>query len=126
MDKIKKYKWNSKKPTAQMLGRFQPWHEGHQKLFESILKKTGQVYIMVKNVHGLDDNPFNFKKVKSNIDSALKNFKNHYKVVLVPNISTICYGRTVGYKIEKITLSKKIQNISATKIRSDLRKKGKL
>ncbi len=122
----KNYKWNSKKPTAQMLGRFQPWHEGHQKLFESILKKTGQVYIMVKNVHGLDDNPFSFKKVKSNIDSALKNFKNRYKVVLVPNISIICYGRTVGYRIEKITLSKKIQNISATKIRNELRKKGKL
>ena len=35
-----------KKPTVQMLGRWQPWHEGHQALFEEIIKKTGQVNIM--------------------------------------------------------------------------------
>ena len=40
--------WDNKKPTAQMLGRWQPWHAGHQKLFEEILKKTGQVNIMVR------------------------------------------------------------------------------
>ena len=38
---MEKYVWDNKKPTAQMLGRWQPWHEGHQKLFEEILKKTG-------------------------------------------------------------------------------------
>ena len=126
MSKKDHYKWNNKMPTAQMLGRFQPWHYGHQKLFEKILQKTGQVYIMVKNVHGIEDNPFNFKEVKSNIDKALKDYQNRYKVVLAPNITTICYGRTVGYKIEKIELNKKLHNISATKIRDDLRKKGKL
>ena len=51
-DKIQGYSWNNKKPTAQMLGRWQPWHEGHQKLFEEILKKTGQVNIMVRDVQG--------------------------------------------------------------------------
>ena len=35
--------WDNKHPTSQMLGRWQPWHVGHQKLFEEILKKTGQV-----------------------------------------------------------------------------------
>ena len=120
------YKWKNKAPTAQMLGRFQPWHKGHQKLFEKILGKTGQVYIMVKNVYGINDNPFTFKKVKININFVLKKFANRYKVVLAPNITNICYGRTVGYKIEKISLDKKIYKISATKIRSDLRKKGKL
>ena len=126
MKKINIYKWNGKKPTVQMLGRFQPWHHGHQKLFEKILKKTGQVYIMVKNVHSIGDNPFTFKKVKKNIDLALKKFENRYKIILVPNITNICYGRTVGYKIQKISLDKKIYKISATKIRNDLRKKGKL
>tara|TARA_B100001750_G_C15072877_1_gene382016 strand:- start:124 stop:504 length:381 start_codon:yes stop_codon:yes gene_type:complete len=121
------YKWNNKKPTAQMLGRFQPWHKGHQKLFEKIIKKTGQVYIMVKNVYKIGDNPFTFKKVKSNIDLSLrKKYKNRYKVILAPNITNVCYGRAVGYKIEKITLSKKIYKISATKIRENLRKKVKI
>ena len=33
------HKWDNRHPTAQMLGRWQPWHAGHQKLFEEILKK---------------------------------------------------------------------------------------
>tara|TARA_B100001093_G_scaffold479469_1_gene508469 strand:+ start:162 stop:356 length:195 start_codon:yes stop_codon:yes gene_type:complete len=30
------YKWDNKKPTAQMLGRWQPFHEGHYTLFKEI------------------------------------------------------------------------------------------
>ena len=41
-DKLKNYVWDNKKPTAQMLGRWQPWHGGHQALFEEIIKKLGR------------------------------------------------------------------------------------
>ena len=123
---MEKYVWDNKKPTAQMLGRWQPWHEGHQKLFEEILKKTGQVNIMVRDVKGVGDNPFDFETVKKNILSALKNYENRVKVTLVPNITNICYGRGVGYKIEEIILDEKTQKISATKIREKMRKEGKL
>jgi len=44
------YKWDNKKPTAQMLGRWQPFHDGHYALFEKIIKKTGQVCIQVRDV----------------------------------------------------------------------------
>ena len=115
-----------KKPTVQMLGRWQPWHAGHQKLFEEILKKTGQVNIMVRDVQGIDDNPFNFDTVKKNISEALKDFTGRFKITLVPNITNICYGRKVGYKMEEIVLDEKTQQISATKIRAQMRKDGKL
>tara|TARA_B100000674_G_scaffold409303_1_gene356826 strand:+ start:203 stop:595 length:393 start_codon:yes stop_codon:yes gene_type:complete len=118
--------WDNKKPTAQMLGRWQPWHAGHQKLFEEILKKTGQVLIMVRDVQGVDDNPFNFETVQKNILGALKDYQNRVKIILVPNITNICYGRGVGYKIEEIVLDEKTQQISATKIRAQMRKDGKL
>ena len=118
--------WDNKKPTAQMLGRWQPWHAGHQKLFEEILKKTGQVNIMVRDVQGVDDNPFNFETVKKNISEALKDFTGRFKITLVPNITNICYGRKVGYKMEEIVLDEKTQQISATKIRAQMRKDGKL
>ena len=118
--------WDNKKPTAQMLGRWQPWHTGHQKLFEEILKKTGQVHIMVRDVQGVDDNPFNFETVKKNISEALKDYQNRIKITLVPNITNICYGRGVGYKIEEIVLPEEIQKISATKIRAKMREEGKL
>ena len=102
-----------------MLGRFQPWHYGHRKIFEKRIKETGQVLIFVKDVHGLGDNPFTFIQVKKNIDEDLKDFKFRYKVLKVPNITNIFYGRKVGYKIKKINLSKEIQKISATKIRKN-------
>ena len=124
--KNENYIWDNKKPTAQMLGRWQPWHAGHQKLFEEILKKTGQVNIMVRDVQGVEDNPFDFETVKKNIFSALKGYENRIKVSLVPNITNICYGRGVGYKIEEIVLDQETQQISATKIRAQMRKEGKL
>ena len=119
--------WDNKKPTAQMLGRWQPWHAGHQKLFEEILKKTGQVNIMVRDVQGVDDNPFNFETIKKNIEDRLNpEFEGRFKIMLVPNITNICYGRGVGYKIEEIVLPEEIQKISATKIRAKMREEGKL
>ena len=119
--------WDNKLPTAQMLGRWQPWHAGHQKLFEEILKKTGQVNIMVRDVKGVDDNPFDFETVKKNIEEKLNpEFEGRFKIMLVPNITNICYGRGVGYKIEEIVLPEEIQKISATKIRAKMREEGKL
>ena len=126
-DQIVKYKWDNKKPTAQMLGRWQPFHDGHYALFEEIIKKTGQVYLMVRDVQGVGDNPFDFEFIKSKIIERLEpKYKNRFKVVLVPNITNISYGRNVGYKIEEIVLSEEIQKVSATKIRKEMREKSKL
>ena len=126
-DQFIPYKWDNKKPTAQMLGRWQPFHDGHYALFEEIIKKTGQVCILVRDVQGVDDNPFDFETVKKNIEERLSpKFKNRFKVILAPNITNICYGRGVGYKIEEVVLPDEIQKISATKIRAKMRKDGKL
>ena len=81
---------------------------------------------MVRDVKGVDDNPFEFKTVKKNILEALKGYENRIQISLVPNITNICYGRGVGYKIEEIVLDEKTQQISATKIRAQMRKEGKL
>ena len=44
----------------------------------------------------------------------------------MPNITNICYGRLIGYKIEEVVLSEEIQKVSATKIRKEMREKVKL
>ena len=125
-----------KKPTVQMLGRWQPWHVGHQELFKRCVKKTGQVIIQVRDVEGAsggegqDDNPFSWKEVCKNIESNLlkDGYKRgiEYEIMLVPNITNITYGRGVGYVFEEETFDEEISSISATKIRSELREKGKL
>ena len=93
---------------------------------KKIIKKTGQVCIQVRDVQGVDDNPFNFETIKKNIEERLNpKYKNRFKVMLVPNITNISYGRGVGYKIEEVVLPEKIQKISATKIRERNEEKRK-
>ena len=112
---------NYSKPTAQMLGRWQPFHDGHLALFKEILKRTGQVQIMVRTMPKSDNNPFEFKDIKKRIEEKLQDYVGKFEVVKVPNITNICYGRDVGYKIEEIVLPKEIQEISATEIRNKLK-----
>ena len=54
-NKIMSYEWDNKKPTAQMLGRWQPFHDGHYALFEEIIKKTEQVCIQIRDKMRKDD-----------------------------------------------------------------------
>ena len=119
-----------KKPTVQMLGRWQPWHDGHTALFERAIAKTGQVAILVRDVQGVDDNPFDFTKVtvgiRNKLDKHNYEMGKDYIVMKVPNITNITYGRDVGYTIEQETFDESITSISATKIRKEMREQGDL
>jgi phosphopantetheine adenylyltransferase len=113
-----------KKPTVQMLGRWQPWHDGHQALFKRCIAKTGQVAIQVRDVQGAsggdgqDDNPFDWDAVCQNIEAGLlkDGFKRgqEYEIMLV------------GYTFEEEVFDSSVTEISATKIRQKLRDEGKL
>jgi hypothetical protein len=111
-----------KRETVQMLGRWQPWHDGHRALFERLLEKTGQVIIQVRDVQGWQgSNPFEVERVKSFIKRDLDMlYQGQYEIQIVPNIINITYGRDVGYKIEQETFDEATHNISATKIRKQL------
>ncbi len=119
-----------KKPTVQMLGRWQPWHDGHTALFERAIAKTGQVAILVRDVQGVDDNPFDFTKVtvgiRNKLDKHNYEMGKDYIVMKVPNITNITYGRDVGYTIEQESFDESITSISATKIRKEMREHGDL
>jgi len=132
-----------KKPTTQMLGRWQPWHDGHTALFKKALLETGQVCIMIRDVGGIvgedagagrtvaqNDNPFNLETVMTNIRLGLEEagftHGEEYVIMQVPNIVDISYGRGVGYTFTQHDLGEDIHNISATKIRAKLREEGKL
>ena len=119
-----------KKPTAQMLGRWQPWHDGHTALFERALAVSGQVSIMVRDVQGWEDNPFDYEQVWHGIRDGLQaagySYSDKYIVMRVPNIVDISYGRGVGYTFTEHDLGATIHDISATKIRADMRDKGEL
>jgi len=129
------------KPTTQMLGRWQPWHDGHTELFKKALAETGQVCIQIRSVPQKedasggrtmvqDDNPFDYNSVVQNIQLGLSKHGYHYNkeyiIMKVPNIVDISYGRGVGYTLTQHDLGAIIHDISATKIRAQLRKEGKI
>ena len=108
-----------KKPTTLMLGRYQPWHEGHHALYNEAGNRTPQVLLGVRNTQGTSEkDPLSFNQVKFYIDKdpAMKDAM----VVRFPNITNIVYGRDVGYKIEQVKLGDEIEAISATQKRKEL------
>lgn len=113
---MKKFNWKLK--TAIYIGRFQPFHKGHMEIFKKAIKKNNQVAILVMDSQGVGKkNPFSFKFVKKKINENLKKYKNKFVIIKIPVVSEVVYGRKVGYKISKYKLPKKIEKISATKIR---------
>lgn len=110
------------KETVQMLGRWQPWHQGHRALFERAIAKTGQVVIQIRDCQGWQgSNPFAIEQVKSYIRRDLDPlYQGQYEIQVVPNIVNITYGRDVGYKIEQEVFDDATHSISATKIRKEM------
>jgi len=107
-------------PTALLVGRFQPFHEGHQVLFEHALERVGQVCIAIRDTPIDIDNPFPFHFRKQVIEKALDKYHGKFTIIQVPNIVKFVYGRDVGYEIEKIELDTEIEKVSATKLRQEL------
>ena len=111
-----------KKETVQMLGRWQPWHDGHRALFERLIARTGQVVIQVRDVQGWQgSNPFEVERVKSFIRRDLDPvYQGQYDIQVVPNIVHIGWGRGVGYTSGEETFDEAVTSISATDIRKSL------
>jgi hypothetical protein len=111
------FDWSA--PTTLQLGRYQPWHEGHQALKNEAHKRTNQVLVGVRNTYGTSEkDPLPYQRVQDLIVT-----ENPYKDTLVlrlPNITNIVYGRDVGYKIEQVDLGADIHAISATQKRKEM------
>lgn len=117
LDTFEIYDWTE--PTTLMLGRYQPWHEGHQALKNEAHKRTEQVLIGVRNTHGTSEkDPLPYEKVVEYIQQS--NGTNKSLIMKLPNITNIVYGRDVGYKIEHVDLPPEIQEISATNKRKEM------
>ncbi len=110
---------------SMFIGRWQPWHSGHRWLIDQRLKEGKNVLICIREVDSDDKNPYNPLEVKENIEKELKDLitKNTVKVIIIPDIESVNYGRGVGYDIIEHIPPDDIGNISATKIRKQLFKK---
>ncbi len=107
---------------SMFIGRWQPWHDGHRWLIDQRLKQNKNVLICVREVREDDKNPYNPHKVKGNIEKKLHDLveAQRVKVIVIPDIESVNYGRGVGYEIIEHVPPKEVGKISATKIRKKL------
>jgi len=102
------------------IGRWQPWHQGHRWLIDQRLNEGKNVLICIRDMATDEKNPYTPEEVKSNIENELSDLVqlNKVKVMIIPDIESINYGRGVGYEIIEHTPPNEISEISATKIRA--------
>tara|TARA_B100000963_G_C22043038_1_gene416283 strand:+ start:67 stop:417 length:351 start_codon:yes stop_codon:yes gene_type:complete len=104
------------------IGRWQPWHKGHRWLIDQRLNDNKNVLICIRDMEADKNNPYTPQEVKKNIEKALNDLiiTKRVKVIIIPDIESVNYGRGVGYDIIEHTPPNEIREISATKIRQKL------
>jgi hypothetical protein len=90
------------------------------------LIKNKNVLICIRDISPDEKNPFSAEQVKNNIENYYSDMNDKVKVIIIPDICSIEFGRGVGYDIIEHVPPTEISEISATKIREELRNEGKL
>ena len=118
----------SDKGYAMFIGRWQPWHEGHRWLIDQALNEGKNVLLCIRDVEPDTKNPWNATEVLENINRELKDLlqSKRLRVIIIPDIESINIGRGVGYDVIEHIPPQDIHDISATKIRKQMKIDGKL
>ena len=116
------------KQYSLFIGRWQPWHSGHRWLIDQRLKEGKKVWIAIRDVEPNEKQPWTPQEVLMNLSNELADLleEGSIKITIVPDIESINYGRGVGYEIIEHIPPQNVEEISATKIREQMRKDGKL
>jgi cytidyltransferase-like protein len=123
-----KLKNNPGKQYSMFIGRWQPWHEGHRWLIDQRLEQGKNVLILIRDIAPNEKNPFTAQEVEVNIKKELWKLvgEERVKVLIIPDIESVNFGRGVGYDIIEHIPPQGVSEISATKIREQLKQEGKL
>ena len=116
------------KAYSLFIGRWQPWHDGHQWLIDQRLEQGKNVCIAIRDVETNENQPWSAEVIKKDLEVRFQDEiqEGRIKVIIIPDIESVNYGRGVGYEIIEHVPPTEVEQISATKIREQLRKDGKL
>ena len=119
---------STEKKYSVFFGRWQPFHKGHYWLINERLKEGKNVWVAIRDVKPDEKNPWTAHEVMMNLSEELKPLIEEGRIFLsiVPDIESINYGRGVGYDVIEHVPPKEIGEISATSIREQMKKDGKL
>jgi nicotinamide mononucleotide adenylyltransferase len=123
-----KLKNTGAKQYSMFIGRWQPWHAGHRWLIDQRLNEGKNVLICIRDIKPDEKNPFSAQEVERNIKNELWTLLSDetVKVMIIPDIESVNFGRGVGYDIIEHIPPQEVGEISATKIREQLKQEGKL
>jgi len=123
-----KLKNNPGKQYSMFIGRWQPWHDGHRWLIDQRLNQGKNVLICIRDIAPDEKNPFTASQVHSNIVVKLLDLiaEKRVEVIVIPDIESVNFGRGVGYDVIEHIPPQEVSEISATKIREQLKQEGKL
>jgi nicotinamide mononucleotide adenylyltransferase len=110
------------------IGRWQPLHEGHKQLFRQVINEGGKVLVAIREGEINEKNPFSPFEVMSKIFDEMQPEveSGKLKVIIIPDICSVEFGRGVGYDIIEHIPPTEVADISATKIREQMKAEGKL
>jgi cytidyltransferase-like protein len=114
---------NESKKYAIFIGRFQPYHYGHIEFIEQKLKEGIPVLIMVRDIEPDEKNPFTTEQTVSMIKKYHESENDDVKVIVIPDIESVNFGRGVGYEINEYIPPRDVASISATGIRNCIKNK---
>jgi cytidyltransferase-like protein len=116
------------KQYSMFVGRFQPFHAGHRWIVNEILDEGKNVLICIRDIEPDDKNPYTSQEVENRIVGELLDLiqDGRVRIMIIPDIESINFGRGVGYDIIEHIPPQEVSDISATKIREQLRNEGKL
>lgn len=101
------------------IGRYQPPHQGHIKLIRTVLNEGKKVCVAIKITPVDENNPYSYsdrrKMFYKEFSHEIKT--RRIKVIPLPDVSEVCHGRKVGWKVREIKLDAQTEAISATDIR---------
>ena len=103
------------------IGRYQPLHTGHIKLMRTVLDEGKNVLVALRDTGINPQNPYSIKERQEMFEKEFKKEMDTatVRIVVIPDIEEVCWGRGVGWGRREIRLDEKTESISATKIRNE-------
>lgn len=119
---------SSRVKYAMFIGRWSIWHAGHRWLIDQALNEGKNVLICIRDIEPDQKNPWTAKQILDNVAEELRSLIQGGRVVvmIIPDIDSVNIGRNVGYDIIEHVPPQEVHDISATKIREQMKAEGKL
>ena len=97
-------------------------------MFRQVINEGGKVCVAIREGEINEKNPFTPQQVLTNIatEMELEISNGKLKAIIIPDICSVEFGRGVGYDIIEHIPPAEINDISATKIREQMKAEGKL